>query len=205
MIKKLLVFLFLILSVFSFSEILSIYSDEGIMRDDVYILNGNSRIAKGNLNIETDIATITVINDEPDKMKSDFTKIKSDTYEATSNSLSFDLKKETGELLGNVDLIVRMDNSDIIISSDVIKIDNKLKSYEGSSESYVLILKGDYVIKSKTFQYRESEKKLILEGEVWIVNEKKKMDLKSEKSVFNTETNEVEGKKINLTLEIEDN
>ncbi|HQP59496.1 MAG TPA: hypothetical protein PLI28_11035, partial [Petrotogaceae bacterium] len=92
----------------------------------------------------------------------------------------------------------------LYISCDVLEFNNKEKNYAGSSNDSVKILKEDYVISAKNFSYNETTKILVLTGDVWIKNDVKKIDLKTQNSTFRTDTNEMKAEGINLTLEVKE-
>jgi len=201
--------LFLIIIIFIFSiivsgELINVKADDFIGGEDYNVLKDNVMIKKGNLIIQTNTATITLVNDEWRNLTSSKMNINSDTYEASSTSTDFDLQTEKGILKGNVVANIFLDDSKLIINTDVLNIDNKNKSYSGESDNITTILKDDYVIKAKSFEYNEKEKILHLTGDVSIINEKKKIEMLSSKATFNTQTDEMKAEKVDLTLEIKD-
>ncbi|MGM0640105.1 MAG: LptA/OstA family protein [Thermotogota bacterium] len=202
--KIFLVILLTVLATISFSELINVKAGDFIGGEDYNVLKNEVMIKKGDLIIETDSATITLVNDEWRNLTSSEMKISSDTYKASSTSTEFDLQTEKGTLEGNVVANIYLDDSELIITTDVLEIDNKNKSYSGKSEEITTILKDNYVIKAKQFEYSESEKILYLSGNVSIINEEKKIELLSDNATFNTETDEMKAEKVDLTLEIED-
>lgn len=129
--------------------------------------------------------------------------------EATSIFLSYDLKKDLGELKGNVQtkIILKEENKEIFIFCDIIKFDNKNKTYSGEmtdNEKLVTIIKDNYLIHAKSFEYDESTKLLVLKDNVNIKNDEKKIDMQTTYATFKTDKNEISAQKVKLTLEIED-
>ncbi|HOB15572.1 MAG TPA: LptA/OstA family protein [Defluviitoga sp.] len=199
-----LVFLFVFVTTFSFSATINVKADNVKGEEKQYILTGNVLIQKEDLIITTDYATITLVNDEWREVKTNKVHIKSKTFEANSNHLDFDLQTEKGTLSGNVESNIFLEESLIKIICEELSIDNSKKLYEGSSPDNVLITKDDYLIKSKNFKYDESAYLLSLFENVKIVNEKKKIDMDSQAAFFNTKTNEIEARSVNLILQVED-
>jgi len=202
--KSFLFILLIVISIISFSELINVKAGDFIGGDDYNVLKNEVMIKKGNLIIETDSATINLVNDEWRNLTSSEMKITSDTYEASSTTTEFDLQTEKGTLEGNVVANIYLDESELIINADVLEIDNKNKSYSGKSDDITTIFKDNYVIKAKEFRYSENEKILYLTGNVSIINEEKKIELLSDNATFNTETDEMKAEKVDLTLEIED-
>jgi lipopolysaccharide assembly outer membrane protein LptD (OstA) len=194
----------ILISLISFSELINVKAGDFIGGDDYNVLKNNVVIKKGELIIETQMATITLVNDEWRKLVSSEMSIYSDTYEASSDKTEFDLQTEKGTLVGSVIANIFLNDSELKIKTDFLEIDNKEKNYSGSSDDITHIFKDDYVIKAKKFEYKESENILYLIGEVSIINEKKKIELISDNATFNTETDEMKAEKVDLTLEIED-
>ena len=60
------------------------------------------------------------------------------------------------------------------------------------------------MISAKNFSYNETTKILVLSGNVWIKNDVKKIDLKTQNATFRTDTNEMKAEGINLTLEVKE-
>ncbi|MDK2945301.1 hypothetical protein [Geotoga petraea] len=202
--KYFIITIVILFSLISYSELINVKAGDFIGGDDYNVLKNNVVIKKGELIIETQMATITLVNDEWRKLVSSEMSIYSDTYEASSNKTEFDLQTEKGTLVGSVIANIFLNDSELKIRADSLDIDNKEKNYSGSSEDITRIFKDDYVIKAKKFEYKESENILYLIGEVSIINEKKKIELISDNATFNTETDEMKAEKVDLTLEIED-
>jgi lipopolysaccharide assembly outer membrane protein LptD (OstA) len=202
--KHFMILILIAISFVSFGELINVKAGDFIGGEDYNILKKDVIIKKGNLLIETQMATITLVNDEWRKLVSTEMSITSDTYEASSNSTEFDLQTEKGTLTGEVIANIFLNNSELNIITDVLEIDNREKKYSGSSENITKIYKDDYVITTKKFEYNETDKTLYLKGSVSIINEKKKIELISDNATFNTETDEMKAEKVDLTLEIED-
>ncbi len=201
---KKIVFIFgvIFLTVFSFAELINVSAENVVGGEQQYTLRDNVAIKKGDLIISTNYAVIYLVNDDWRKLESENTTIKSDTFEVVSKTMSFDLRDEKGTFKDDVKTLINIDESIMNIVSDLLEIDNKSKIYNGSSNERVLIIKDDYTIRAKKFVYNENEKKLTLEGDVSIINTEKKIDMKSTNAVFNTNTNEIEAKTVQLTLEL---
>ncbi|WP_129409394.1 hypothetical protein [Marinitoga lauensis] len=73
-----------------------------------------------------------------------------------------------------------------------------------NKNSLVKIIKDDYLIFAKSFDYDENTKILVLKDDVQIKNEKKKIDMKTSQATFKTDKNEISAEKVKLTLEIKD-
>jgi len=198
-------FLILILTnVIIYSAQINVKADEVMGGENRYILKNNVLIQKGDLSITTDFSTITLINDEWREVITDKVYIIGETFEATSTSMNFDLRTEKGLLSGNVIAKVFLDDSEIQINSDQLQIDNNNKKYEGNSKDLVLIKKEEYTINSKSFVFVEFENMLTLSQKVHIINPIKKIDMISTNATFNTQTNDIEAKAVNLILEVEE-
>jgi lipopolysaccharide assembly outer membrane protein LptD (OstA) len=202
--KYFIILIILLTSFVSLGELINVKAGDFIGGEDYNVLKKDVVIKKGELIIETQMATITLVNDEWRQLVSSEMSIISDTYEASSNSTEFDLQTEKGILTGEVIANIFLNKSELNIITDILELDNKEKNYSGSSENITEIYKDDYVIKAKKFEYNESEKILYLTGNVSIINEKKKIELISDNATFNTETDEMKAEKVDLTLEIED-
>ncbi|BBE32141.1 hypothetical protein OSSY52_22820 [Tepiditoga spiralis] len=202
--KKLYIILFILITLSTFSGTFRVKAENMFGSDKYYVLKGNAEIKKDNITINTNEATISLVDDDWRNLESLNTKIKTDTFEASSNKIKFDMKTEKGVLNGKVITIIKVDDSSLSIYCDSMNIDNKNKKYSGISDTLIEIYKDDYIIKTKKFEYNETSKKLILTGDVNIKNDVKKMSMKSQKAIFNTDTNEVTGENVSITLKIKD-
>jgi lipopolysaccharide export system protein LptA len=209
--KKIIILLLIIsFSIISFSSTIHVSADTVKGGDDFYVLKNNVQVIKDTLEVLTDLATVTLVNDEWKKLESTGSiRIKTDTMEATSDSLNYDLKNDLGILKGKVEtkITLKEDNKNILIFCDEINFDNKNKTYSGKMEdnnSLVKIIKGDYLIYAKSFEYDENTKILLLKDNVKITNEKKKIDMETSKATFKTDKNEISAQQVKLTLEIKD-
>ncbi|GAB6188492.1 hypothetical protein JCM30566_02310 [Marinitoga arctica] len=208
-IKKIFILLFILLSLIIFSSTIHVSAISVKGGDNYYVLQNNVHVTKDTLEVLTNLATVTLINDEWRDLESEGTiKINTDTMEATSLFLNYDLKTDTGTLKGNVEtkIILKEENKIIFIYCDIIDFDNKNKTYSGkmtNSENLVKIIKDDYLIYAKSFKYDENTKILILKDSVNIKNKKKKIDMRSTQATFKTDKNEISAQKVKLTLEIE--
>jgi len=205
--KKIILFFILLLSfsiVFSQSQI-SVNSGFGTLGDKQHVLKDNVVIKKSDLTMMTEVATITQLDDDWRDMVCSATTIKTSTLNASAEFFKFDLSTERGQLSKKVSVKIVVDKKDLYISCDVLEFNNKEKNYAGSSNDSVKILKEDYVISAKNFSYNETTKILVLTGDVWIKNDVKKIDLKTQNSTFRTDTNEMKAEGINLTLEVKEN
>jgi lipopolysaccharide export system protein LptA len=200
--KIVIIFGVIFLAVFSFAELINVSAENVVGGEQQYTLRDNVAIKKGDLIISTNYAVIYLVNDDWRRLESENTTIKSDTFEVVSKTMSFDLRDEKGTFKDEVKTLINIDESIMNIVSDLLEIDNKSKIYNGSSNERVLIIKDDYTIRAKKFIYNENEKKLTLEGDVSIINTEKKIDMKSTNAVFNTNTNEIEARTVQLTLEL---
>ena len=200
--KIVIIFGVIFLAVFSFAELINVSAENVVGGEQQYTLRDNVAIKKGDLIISTNYAVIYLVNDDWRRLESENTTIKSDTFEVVSKTMSFDLRDEKGTFKDDVKTLINIDESIMNIVSDLLEIDNKSKIYNGSSNERVLIIKDDYTIRAKKFIYNENEKKLTLEGDVSIINTEKKIDMKSTNAVFNTNTNEIEARTVQLTLEL---
>jgi len=198
----LLIVFLLFLSLFTFSAKINVRAQEVKGEESRYILKSNVLIQKGTLSITTEMATITLVNDDWRNVDTTSAYIMDETFQATSSILQFDLQTEKGTLKGNVVASILLEDSIIDIICDELLIDNNKKMYEGKSEDLVFIKKDDYVIHSKSFVYLEEENLLTLSQEVHIVNNVKKIDMNSTKALFNTKTNDIEAQNVNLILEV---
>ncbi|HQC39623.1 MAG TPA: LptA/OstA family protein [Petrotogaceae bacterium] len=204
--KKIILFFILLLSfsiVFSQSQI-SVNSGFGTLGDKQHVLKDNVVIKKSDLTMMTEVATITQLDDDWRDMVCSATTIKTSTLNASAEFFKFDLSTERGQLSKKVSVKIVVDKKDLYISCDVLEFNNKEKNYAGSSNDSVKILKEDYVISAKNFSYNETTKILVLTGDVWIKNDVKKIDLKTQNSTFRTDTNEMKAEGINLTLEVKE-
>jgi hypothetical protein len=179
--KYFIILIILLTSFVSLGELINVKAGDFIGGEDYNVLKKDVVIKKGELIIETQMATITLVNDEWRQLVSSEMSIISDTYEASSNSTEFDLQTEKGILTGEVIANIFLNKSELNIITDILELDNKEKNYSGSSENITEIYKDDYVIKAK-----------------------KKIELISDNATFNTETDEMKAEKVDLTLEIED-
>ncbi|AEX84579.1 hypothetical protein XO10_00905 [Marinitoga sp. 1135] len=176
--------------------------------DDFYVLKNDVKVIKNDLEVLTDLATVTLVNEEWRNLESSGDIfIKTDTMEATSNLLKYDLKKDIGTLSGDVETTIKLkeDNKIIYIFCDKIEFNNKDKTYSGnmkSDDGLVKILKDDYVIFAKSFEYDENTKILVLKDNVTIKNDVKKINMKTSKATFKTDKNEISAQRVQLTLEI---
>lgn len=203
--KVYLVFImFIVLIVYSFGDLINIRADQVVGGDERYVLRNNVQIRKGDLNIITEHATVSVVNDDWRSLVSSETTIIGSTFETRANKVDFDLQTEKGTLSDNVSTIITIDDSDMSIESDILIIDNRNNIYEGSAEEQVLIIKDDYTITADSFTYDENKKELLLEGNVRIINLVRRIDMKSQVSIFYTETNEIEARQVELQLETGD-
>ncbi len=205
--KKIILFFILLLSfsiVFSQSQI-SVSSRFGTLGDKQHVLKDNVVIKKSDLTMMTEVATITQLDDDWRDMVCSATTIKTSTLNASAEFFKFDLSTEKGQLSKKVSVKILVDKKDLYISCDVLEFNNKEKNYTGSSNDLVKILKEDYVISAKNFSYNETTKILVLNGDVRIKNDAKKIDLKTQNSTFRTDTNEMKAEGINLTLEVKEN
>ncbi|WGS65158.1 LptA/OstA family protein [Marinitoga aeolica] len=208
--KKVFLFLFVILITISFSSTIHVSANSVKGGDDFYVLKNNVQVIKDTLEVLTDLATVTLVNEEWRDLESEGNiKIKTDTMEATSLFLSYDLKKDIGELKDNVEtkITLKEENKDIFIYCDIIEFDNKNKTYSGKmvdENSLVKIIKDDYLIFAKSFEYDENTKLLTLKDNVNIKNDKKKIDMKTSQATFKTDKNEISAQRVKLTLEIKD-
>ncbi|KLO22484.1 hypothetical protein X275_05985 [Marinitoga sp. 1197] len=209
--KKVFIMIFILsFVIISYSSTIHVSADTVKGGDEFYVLKNNVQVIKGTLEVLTDLATVTLVNDEWRKLASEGgIKIKTDTMEATAVSLEYDLKKDTGLLEGNVETVIILENNDkkIYIYCDEINFDNKNKTYSGkmnSEKELVKIIKDDYLIFSRSFEYDENTKILVLNNNVKITNPKKKIDMETTKATFKTDKNEISANKVKLTLEIED-
>jgi len=205
--KKIILFFILLLSfsiVFSQSQI-SVSSGFGTLGDKQHVLKDNVVIKKSDLTMMTDVATITQLDDDWRDMVCSATTIKTSTLNASAEFFKFDLSTEKGQLSKKVSVKILVDKKDLYISCDVLEFNNKEKNYTGFSNDLVKILKEDYVISAKNFSYNEITKILVLNGDVRIKNDAKKIDLKTQNSTFRTDTNEMKAEGINLTLEVKEN
>ncbi|WP_129409395.1 hypothetical protein [Marinitoga lauensis] len=92
--KKILLLLFLISVAISFSSTIHVSANSVKGGDDFYVLKNDVQVIKDTLEVLTDLATVTLVNDEWRKLESKGNiKIKTDTMEATSSLLNYDLKK----------------------------------------------------------------------------------------------------------------
>jgi lipopolysaccharide export system protein LptA len=203
-IKKIMILFILILASITYASTVNVSADDISGKEKYYVLRNNVKIKKEDINIITNSATINIINEEWDNLLAEDIKINSETFDSNAEELFFDLKEEKGELKNNVETKIKIDEEIMTIKCDIMNFDNKNKSYQGESEDIVKIIKNDYNIQAKKFSYKEEENVLYLEGDVYILNEKKKMELKSQQATFNTKTNEMKATKVNLTLEVED-
>ncbi|MDN5342095.1 LPS export ABC transporter periplasmic protein LptC [Oceanotoga sp. DSM 15011] len=203
-IKKIMILFILILASITYASTVNVSADDISGKEKYYVLRNNVKIKKEDINIITNSATINIINEEWDNLLAEDIKINSETFDSNAEELFFDLKEEKGELKNNVETKIKIDEEIMTIKCDIMNFDNKNKSYQGESENIVKIIKSDYNIQAKKFSYKEEENVLYLEGDVYILNEKKKMELKSQQATFNTKTNEMKATKVNLTLEVED-
>lgn len=203
-IKKIMILFILILASITYASTVNVSADDISGKEKYYVLRNNVKIKKEDINIITNSATINIINEEWDNLLAEDIKINSETFDSNAEELFFDLKEEKGELKNNVETKIKIDEEIMTIKCDIMNFDNKNKSYQGESEDIVKIIKSDYNIQAKKFSYKEEENVLYLEGDVYILNEKKKMELKSQQATFNTKTNEMKATKVNLTLEVED-
>ncbi|PWJ96277.1 OstA-like protein [Oceanotoga teriensis] len=203
-IKKIMILFILILASITYASTVNVSADDISGKEKYYVLRNNVKIKKEDINIITNSATINIINEEWDNLLAEDIKINSETFDSNAEELFFDLKEEKGELKNNVETKIKIDEEIMTIKCDIMNFDNKNKSYQGESENIVKIIKNDYNIQAKKFSYKEEENVLYLEGDVYILNEKKKMELKSQQATFNTKTNEMKATKVNLTLEVED-
>ncbi|HPO26946.1 MAG TPA: LptA/OstA family protein [Petrotogaceae bacterium] len=204
--KKIILFFILLLSfsiVFSQSQI-SVSSRFGTLGDKQHVLKDNVVIKKSDLTMMTEVATITQLDDDWRDMVCSATTIKTSTLNASAEFFKFDLSTEKGQLSKKVSVKILVDKKDLYISCDVLEFNNKEKNYTGSSNDLVKILKEDYVISAKNFSYNETTKILVLNGDVRIKNDAKKIDLKTQNSTFRTDTNEMKAEGINLTLEVKE-
>jgi len=205
--KKIILFFILLLSfsiVFSQSQI-SVSSRFGTLGDKQHVLKDNVVIKKSDLTMMTEVATITQLDDDWRDMVCSATTIKTSTLNASAEFFKFDLSTEKGQLSKKVSVKILVDKKDLYISCDVLEFNNKEKNYTGFSNDLVKILKEDYVISAKNFSYNETTKILVLNGDVRIKNDAKKIDLKTQNSTFRTDTNEMKAEGINLTLEVKEN
>lgn len=202
--KKIMILFILILASITYASTVNVSADDISGKEKYYVLRNNVKIKKEDINIITNSATINIINEEWDNLLAEDIKINSETFDSNAEELFFDLKEEKGELKNNVETKIKIDEEIMTIKCDIMNFDNKNKSYQGESENIVKIIKSDYNIQAKKFSYKEEENVLYLEGDVYILNEKKKMELKSQQATFNTKTNEMKATKVNLTLEVED-
>jgi lipopolysaccharide assembly outer membrane protein LptD (OstA) len=205
--KKIILFFILLLSfsiVFSQSQI-SVSSRFGTLGDKQHVLKDNVVIKKSDLTMMTEVATITQLDDDWRDMVCSATTIKTSTLNASAEFFKFDLSTEKGQLSKKVSVKILVDKKDLYISCDVLEFNNKEKNYTGFSNDLVKILKEDYVISAKNFSYNEITKILVLNGDVRIKNDVKKIDLKTQNSTFRTDTNEMKAEGINLTLEVKEN
>jgi lipopolysaccharide assembly outer membrane protein LptD (OstA) len=205
--KKIILFFILLLSfsiVFSQSQI-SVNSGFGTLGDKQHVLKDNVVIKKSDLTMMTEVATITQLDDDWRDMVCSATTIKTSTLNASAEFFKFDLSTEKGQLSKKVSVKILVDKKDLYISCDVLEFNNKEKNYTGFSNDLVKILKEDYVISAKNFSYNETTKILVLNGDVRIKNDAKKIDLKTQNSTFRTDTNEMKAEGINLTLEVKEN
>jgi len=205
--KKIILFFILLLSfsiVFSQSQI-SVNSGFGTLGDKQHVLKDNVVIKKSDLTMMTEVATITQLDDDWRDMVCSATTIKTSTLNASAEFFKFDLSTEKGQLSKKVSVKILVDKKDLYISCDVLEFNNKEKNYTGFSNDLVKILKEDYVISAKNFSYNEITKILVLNGDVRIKNDAKKIDLKTQNSTFRTDTNEMKAEGINLTLEVKEN
>ncbi|HOT31082.1 MAG TPA: LptA/OstA family protein [Petrotogaceae bacterium] len=205
--KKIILFFILLLSfsiVFSQSQI-SVSSRFGTLGDKQHVLKDNVVIKKSDLTMMTEVATITQLDDDWRDMVCSATTIKTSTLNASAEFFKFDLSTEKGQLSKKVSVKILVDKKDLYISCDVLEFNNKEKNYTGFSNDLVKILKEDYVISAKNFSYNEITKILVLNGDVRIKNDAKKIDLKTQNSTFRTDTNEMKAEGINLTLEVKEN
>ncbi|KAF2955346.1 LptA/OstA family protein [Marinitoga sp. 38H-ov] len=204
--KKIFLLFITTLSIITFSSTIHVGADTVEGGDDFYVLKNNVQVLKDTLEVNTDLATVTLVNEEWRKLESSGKiKIKTDTMEATSNILNYDLKNDEGILKNNVETKINLeDGKVIIIYCDEITFNNKNKTYFGKSnnKNLVKIIKEDYEIYAKNFTYDENTKLLILENNVLIKNEKKNINMETIKATFKTDKNEISAQKVKLTLEI---
>jgi len=197
------VFLVTISIVFAQSQI-SVSSGFGTLGDKQHTLKDNVIIKKSDLTMMTEEATITQLDDDWRDMVCSATAIKTSTLNASAEFFKFDLSTEKGQLSKKVSVKIVVDKKDLYILCDVLEFNNKEKNYTGSSNELVKISKEDYVISAKNFTYNETTKILVLSGNVWIKNDVKKIDLKTQNATFRTDTNEMKAEGINLTLEVKE-
>ena len=208
--KKVFIIFIIFFTSISFASTIHVSANSVKGGDDFYVLENDVQVIKDTLEVLTDLATVTLVNEEWRNLQSEGNiKIKTDTMEATSIFLSYDLKKDLGELKGNVQtkIILKEENKEIFIFCDIIKFDNKNKTYSGEmtdNEKLVTIIKDNYLIHAKSFEYDESTKLLVLKDNVNIKNDEKKIDMQTTHATFKTDKNEISAQKVKLTLEIED-
>jgi lipopolysaccharide export system protein LptA len=207
--KKIILIAFATLfSIIIFSSTIHVGADIVEGGDDFYVLKNNVKVLKDNLKVITDLATVTLVNEEWRKLESSGKIIiNTDTMEATSNILNYDLKNDEGTLKENVETKINLEDEKVIfIFCDKINFNNKNKTYSGTSygEKLVKIIKEDYEIYAKNFTYDENTKLLVLEDSVIIKNEKKNINMETSKATFKTDKNEISAQKVKLTLEIKD-
>ncbi|SHE78061.1 OstA-like protein [Marinitoga hydrogenitolerans DSM 16785] len=207
--KKIILLFFIIFTIVSFSSTIHVSADTVKGGDDFYVLKNNVQVIKDTLNVLTNLATVTLVNDEWRKLEAEGgIKIKTDTMEATSSNLNYDLKNDIGILKGSVEtkITLKKEKKDIYIFCDIINFDNKNKTYSGKmldENALVKIIKEDYIIFAKSFEYDENTKILILKDNVKIKNDKKKINMDTSQATFKTDKNEISAEKVKLTLEIE--
>ena len=204
--KKSLILLlsFFLINILLFSATINVRAGNVRGGENQYVLTDNVLIQKGDLSIATNNATITLINNEWRNVKTNEVSIKSESFESNALLMDFDLQMEKGLLKGEVISKILLEDSTIEIICDEMQFDNINKIYEGNSNNLVNITKSDYFIYSKKFRYEEERNLLNLMEEVHIINEAKKIDMKSEKATFDTITEEIEATTVDLTLEVGD-
>ncbi len=157
------------------------------------------------LRLEADTMTVTKLQNEWRTVNASTVKVFFEDGEATSKTLSYDLKLKTGTLSELVKAKVQDKQSqDVIeVSCDKMSIDLENDVFAGDSSSKVLIIKGKIEARAKKFSYDRKNGVIRLEGEVELIDYEKNIKMWADNVQITTSDDKMvaTNAKVELTVE----
>jgi lipopolysaccharide export system protein LptA len=189
-------------------ESLEIVSNDFKMFDDRIEFYSYSTIKKGNFTLSSPKFTIYKEDGEERKVVTQQRSyVEFDTGKATSDTLDYDLKKETGTLRGDVDaVIIPTENAtEVKIKCDYLETDGVNKFYRGHVEESdkVRLTRGTLYAESLEFDYSSADSELLLKKEAYIDDLKNNQRLWGSEINLNLDDDSIKGTDIRLLKEQE--
>ncbi|ABR31246.1 hypothetical protein SU69_07085 [Thermosipho melanesiensis] len=206
--KKILLIFFLTLSLLMFSKTIHVSSDYIEPTDYKIKYEGNIvlKIDEDNLKLYTNKMVIEKTNNKWNSLTTeDNVKIIFENGIIEGDNLEYNIEVQSG-ILKNASLTIHDSKSSetIYIKCENLNFDLKDKTFEGTGkDKKITIIKGSIIAKAFKFNYNRAKGEIILEKNVDLKDDDKKIKLLAKKIIIFTETNNMKGENVQIEILVE--